>query len=304
MPETAPTPPSDPPTAGRIVVPGDDHPDHPTDHEGGAGQLAIEWQVRGDAAEAALAPVRSVEAAADGAGLGGAGRSRHPSLAAALSSLHADLDGRGIRLHLAADHPAETLDELPELVADAAGLTERRELLQMRRPLPVSASHPARTGAPPVVTRPFEPGTDDAAWIDVNNRAFADHPDQGRETPDTLADRMTEPWFDPAGFLVADEDDGSGALAGFCWTKVHRTEPPLGEIYVIGVDPRHRGEGLGPSFVLAGLDHLASTGIATAMLYVDAGNTPAVRLYERLDFTVHRRRRVYTRPETGGGSPS
>ena len=121
------------------------------------------------------------------------------------------------------------------------------------------------------------------------------------QTVDDVRRLSTEAWFDPEGFLLHEAD---GQLVGFCWTKVHRTEPPLGEIYVIGVDPRHRGEGLGPSFVLAGLDHLASTGIATAMLYVDAGNTPAVRLYERLDFTVHRRRRVYTRPETGGGSPS
>jgi mycothiol synthase len=146
-------------------------------------------------------------------------------------------------------------------------------------------------------------GVDDDAWIRVNNRAFADHPDQGREDRSTLAARTSEPWFDPAGFLVADEE-GTGELSGFCWTKVHPAvpggDPEMGEIYVIGVDPRHRGEGLGPSFVLAGLDHLSSRGIGTAVLYVDATNTPARRLYDRLDFTVHRRRRVYTAPTAIG----
>jgi mycothiol synthase len=260
---------------------------------------AVRWTRRGHDLEAVLH--------AHGGGDGDPGDGTGPppgapdpamvaALAEAVASLRLDPAHAGATVRLAADHPADRLDPLPEAVADAAGLPHRRDLLVLRRPLPVEADHPARAGAPPLEVRPFRPGSDDAAWIRVNNRSFADHPDQGRETVATLAARTAGEWFDPAGFLVADDDARPGELAGFCWTKVHPAHghvPARGEIYVIGVDPSHRGEGLGPSFVLAGLDHLAGRGITDAILYVDATNAPARRLYDRLGFAVDHRHRVY-----------
>jgi mycothiol synthase len=178
-------------------------------------------------------------------------------------------------------------DTADDAEAEAAGLGERRDLYQMRCSLP--------TGAPPpaLALRPFRPGHDgDAdAWLAVNNRAFSWHPDQGGWDRATLEARLAEPWFDPAGFLLHERD---GRLAGFCWTKVHAEEdPPVGEIYVIAVDPSSQGTGLGRDLVLAGLDHLAGRGLSTGMLYVDATNTGAVRLYEALGFTVAHVDRAY-----------
>ena len=201
-------------------------------------------------------------------------------------------------VHLAADHPADGLLMLPEAVADATGFTNRRDLLQLRRALPVPADHPSRKQSPLAGIRAFQPGRDADAWIRANNRSFAQHPDQGQETATTLADRMAESWFDPDDFLVLDDTDRPGELAGFCWTKVHPAtthEPAIGEIYVIGVDPANAGQGLGTPLVLAGLDHLAEQGLTVANLYVEADNAPALRLYDRLDFEIHTRRRVYTR---------
>jgi mycothiol synthase len=158
-----------------------------------------------------------------------------------------------------------------------------------------------------VSLRPFDPTTDVDAWIRQNNRAFATHPDQGTQTPASLAATLAEPWVDLAGFLVADDPDRPGELAGSCWTRRHpadETDPELGEIFVIGVDPSWHGRGLGARLVLAGLDHLASRDLATAMLYVDATNEPARRLYRRLGFEPHRRRRVSTAPiETPAAAP-
>ena len=86
-------------------------------------------------------------------------------------------------------------------------------------------------------------------------------------------------------------------LAGFCWTKIHPptdTDPELGEIYVIGVDPDFHGTGLGKQLTLAGLDSISDRGVTTADLYVDAGNAPAKGLYDRLGFHIHRTRTAFT----------
>jgi len=180
-----------------------------------------------------------------------------------------------------------------DAIARAAGLEPDRELRQMRVPLP----RPEPVVWPDGVTvRPFRVDEDETAWVRVNNRAFAGHPEQGGWTVDMLQAREAEDWFDPEGLLLA--FDGGG-LAGSCWTKVHPPRPPhepvaLGEIYVIGADPDRHGTGLGRALTAGGLASLADRGITTGMLFVDAANDAAVGLYTRLGFTTHRVDRSYT----------
>jgi mycothiol synthase len=186
----------------------------------------------------------------------------------------------GGRLFWWVDDPDESDLEL----AARIGLTPARELFEMRRNLPLE-QHTT------VDTRTFVIGQDDSAWVTVNNRAFAEHGEQGGWTTDTLATRFAEPWFDANGFLLHERD---GRLAGFCWTKLHSDrEPVLGEIYVIAVDPDFHGHGLGRQLTLAGLDSIAARGVSTAMLFVDADNAPAVAMYERLGFTIHHTRQAF-----------
>jgi len=172
--------------------------------------------------------------------------------------------------------------------ADARGFTVERELLQLRCRLPLS---PPPDGEQRVATRAFRPGVDEPAWLQVNNRAFAGHPEQGHWDREVLLERESEPWFRPDGFRVAEVD---GRLAGSCWTKVHDdTRPPLGEIYVISVDPDLHGLGLGRALTRAGLEWLASVGVTTGMLYVDGANTAAVTLYRSMGFTTDHVDRSY-----------
>ncbi len=233
--------------------------------EGGAWLLPVEgaWEID-------LGPVPEHEAAAVVAA--------QARVTAAVDALGQRGGGR-LRLWVRGPDAAATA------AAEAAGMAVGRELFQMRRPLPVEeAWH--------LDVRPFAVGQDEEAWLAVNNRAFAWHPDQSDMTLAELAEREQEPWFDPAGFLLHEVD---GQLLGFCWTKVHAgADPPLGEIYVIAVDPAAHKRGLGRKLVLAGLDHLHRRGLGTGMLYVESDNAPAVSLYYDLGFTVHCTDRAYT----------
>ncbi len=182
-------------------------------------------------------------------------------------------------------------------LATSLGYLSVRELWQLRRSL--RAALPGVRLPDGYHLRTFRPGEDDETWLAVNAAAFADHPEQGGWTLDDLHHRMSESWFDPAGFLVLDGPDGD--LAGFHWTKVHGGSSQrarsssehqhqhqlhrIGEVYVVGVAPAHQGRGLGRELTVAGLCHLRASGLTQAMLYVDADNTAAVRTYTRLGFS-------------------
>jgi mycothiol synthase len=178
------------------------------------------------------------------------------------------------------DHPSAAA------LALDLGCQPARELWQLRRPLSMDAAPSAGNLPPGVSLRAFRPGEDDEAWLALNRLAFADHPEQGRWTADDLRLRLAEPWFDPAGFLLAVQE-ATGRLLGFHWTKVHPAAgatPATGEVYVLGVDPDTHGLGLGRALTDAGLRHLRERGLDRVMLYVDATNTAAVALYRRLGF--------------------
>ncbi|BBY24451.1 mycothiol synthase [Mycobacterium stomatepiae] len=189
--------------------------------------------------------------------------------------------------------------------ASAVGLVAVRELVQMRLvlheiPAPVAP-------APGVRVRTYAGIDDDAELLRVNNAAFADHPEQGGWTEADLAERRSEPWFDPAGLFLAFGGTESEALLGFHWTKVHLDQPRLGEVYVLGVDPSAQGRGLGQMLTAVGIESLArrlrgpqQPGDVTVLLYVESDNVAAVRTYQRQGFTAYSVDTAYA-PESAAG---
>lgn len=157
-------------------------------------------------------------------------------------------------------------------VSEDVGFVPRRHLLQMSIALPTETA--------PLETRAFRPGRDDEAVVQLNNRAFAGHPEQGGWTVATLNEQVASDWFQADGLRIYEEAD---AVVGFCWVKLH-PDRNLGEIYVIGLDPSVHGRGLGGPMTAAGLRWMAERGLRRSILFVEAENVPAVRTYERLGF--------------------
>ena len=181
------------------------------------------------------------------------------------------------------------------VVAKAAaglGLVEVRRVLQLERALP----------APPVGLPPglevgrFDLDADLDAFLEVNNAAFAGHPENGGWTRAAVRERIGRAWFDPDGVFLARE---YGRVVGACWTKLH--PEGVGEIYVLAVHPEVQGRGVGRALVLWGLDYLAGrTGAIRGMVFTEGDNYRGRRLYGSLGFEVGRVLRCWG-PERSAG---
>lgn len=146
----------------------------------------------------------------------------------------------------------------------------------------------AMAGEIAVTIRGFDPDRDADAWVALNARAFARHPEQGAITRTDLATLMGEPWFDRDDLLVAEQ---GGRMVAFCWLKTavgseSSREGETGELYAVGVDPDSQRTGLGRLVVATGLERLAARGIRTAHLYVEGDNAAAIALYDSFGFAT------------------
>jgi mycothiol synthase len=252
------------------------------------------WQDGQLAGYAHLDPTDPVEGPAGEMVIDPAARRRGLGLTL-VRALIAEAGEAGLRLWAHGDQPAAAR------LAAAAGFVKARSLWQMRRSLQSRIDRPQLADG--ITVRTFRPGQDEDAWLHLNHRAFARHPEQGAWTARDLELREREPWFDPDGFFLAERGQ---RLVGFHWTKIHggaeagHEHEPIGEVYVVGVDPDERGTGLGRALTLVGLRYLRGRGLLQVMLYVDEVNTPAIGLYEALGFTHWDTDVMFARPARAG----
>jgi mycothiol synthase len=182
--------------------------------------------------------------------------------------------------------------DLPAAKAIAASLNLERlwSNLLMSKSLgdiqSVTSKYPIRT---------FIPDFDNQTFLSLNNKVFANYPDQGGWSEDDLKVRLNEEWFEKEGFFVAED---KGELIGFCWTKIHGAHThshngedddhghdALGEIYVLAVNPDYKEQGVGRDLTITGLNYLKYQGLNNVMLYVGVENKPAFNLYKSLGFS-------------------
>ena len=143
--------------------------------------------------------------------------------------------------------------------------------------------------------RSFLPGLDSKEWLELNNKVFKDHPEQGSWQLSDLNHRISEDWFDEKGFFIVEK---AGKVIGSTWTKVHgahshdhgseasHAHPAIGEIYITAVDPAYAGLGIGKALTITALNYLKYKGLTDAMLYVDFDNKAASNLYDSLGFEL------------------
>ncbi|MFD1375510.1 mycothiol synthase [Micrococcus antarcticus] len=176
-------------------------------------------------------------------------------------------------------------DAAKKLAADV-GLDRVRELFRMRREGTDYLEEPAIDRR--ITVRTFRVGEDEPQWLEANAKSFVHHPEQGSLTLNDLEARMSEDWFDPSGFFLA--FDAEENLLAYHWTKIHPATAdavrPTGEVYVVGVVPEAQGLGLGRSLTTTGINYLLELGVDAVILYVDADNEAAVKLYRSLGFTL------------------
>ncbi|MBA3371968.1 MAG: mycothiol synthase [Euzebyaceae bacterium] len=186
------------------------------------------------------------------------------------------------------------VDDPETTLARRLGFAVQRQLAFMRRDLVTPPDEPSWPEG--VEVRAYRPDVDDAEFLRVNNIAFRDHPENGGWDWADFLERRALNWFEADGLLMAWRRAPTGAaqrLLGFHWTKWHGhgsdevpAHDPVGEVYVLGVDPEAQGSGLGRALLAAGLRHLHARGCREAVLYVDCASTSAVRLYKSEGFAL------------------
>jgi mycothiol synthase len=215
---------------------------------------------------------------------------------------------QGVARALVADLAAaagelEALVESPDGLAEAfftalgwsveehGGRQMRRDLEELP-PVPVTPGYRLRT---------YEPGDDDA-WVRLVSRAFATEVgEHGPGGGDPFRREFLEhPLWEPGRlFFAVREPEGDPVGTTASW-EAEIDERRAGLIHWVAVDPDHRGHRLGEALNLAALHDMRARGHREVYLNTSAHLRAAVRLYERLGFTVSRRRLLYRSPRPGG----
>lgn len=151
--------------------------------------------------------------------------------------------------------------------------------------LPAGVDRPGPRFPEEVVVRWLEPGTDDAAYVELANDAFHDHPSPLTFTLDRVRLVHALPSFDQSTILLVAPAEDRERLVGF--VRVQRYDEDgraLGDLGPVGLRPAWRGRGLGRQLLRWGVEDLRRRGAGDVYLSVEGENDGALRLYESEGF--------------------
>jgi ribosomal protein S18 acetylase RimI-like enzyme len=103
-----------------------------------------------------------------------------------------------------------------------------------------------------------------------------------------MSEIVRKPGFLPQATWLAVYRGGDGQFTDPCGTVQGLRDPTtgLGAIQNLGIVPEHRNRGLGTALMVRALRGFRQVGLTRAFLEVTAENHGAIRLYERMGFTV------------------
>ncbi|MBM4405311.1 MAG: GNAT family N-acetyltransferase [Chloroflexi bacterium] len=168
---------------------------------------------------------------------------------------------------------------------EAAALYKRLGFAQVKRQWQMRLDA-ARWKAPAkakegITVRRLQPG-EEALVTGIQNRAFGGSWGFAPNVPEELRYRLRMRGSRVQDALILEV---KGAPAAYCWTRVNKGKGgATGIIWMIGVDPAYRGQGLGRAMLEASIADLKRRGATAVELTVYADNAPAVELYKAVGF--------------------
>ena len=159
--------------------------------------------------------------------------------------------------------------------------------LRMRRPL--HGTLPCSEIAPGYVLRTLEVG-EELAYARLKSLCF---PKGKPWTEEDFNREFLSASFDAYARIFVVESKHQLVGTASAW-EIDYGDGIVGLVHWVGVDPAHRGQGLGETLNLRVLAELAARGYREAWLNTSRDRVAAVRLYERLGFIVHRELYTYT----------
>lgn len=159
--------------------------------------------------------------------------------------------------------------------------------LRMRRPQ--DAPLPCCEIAPGYVLRALAAG-EESAYVRLQHACF---PEERPWTAEDFRQEFLTDSFNAYERIFVAEHAGRLVGTASAW-QIDYGEGLLGLVHWVGVDPAHRGQGLGAALNVRVLQELAARGYRDAWLNTSRDRAAAVRLYERLGFVVDRELYTYT----------